>query len=229
MNNAFVYIWTHIPTLKWYAGSRTAINCAESDGYICSSKIVKPLILAHPEEWIRTIVFVGSPADAILFEAELLEIMDAKNDIRSYNMHNGDGNFTTAGIALSQSWRNNISKSNTGKKRSAQSIENYKKSNQQKTMDPLYITKLKKPKPLGHGANVSAALKGKKKTIEHCQAMSLARKGKSTGPCSDSRKDAIRNALKGKHTLPLITCPHCGLEGRANMKRWHFDNCKNKL
>lgn len=28
--------------------------------------------------------------------------------------------------------------------------------------------------------------------------------------------------------LPLITCPYCGLEGRANMQRWHFDNCKEK-
>jgi hypothetical protein len=35
-------------------------------------------------------------------------------------------------------------------------------------------------------------------------------------------------ALKGKHTLPLVTCPHCGLEGRSNMQRWHFDNCKKK-
>ena len=41
-------------------------------------------------------------------------------------------------------------------------------------------------------------------------------------------KEAIRQALKGKHTLPLITCPHCGLEGRANMQRWHFDNCREK-
>lgn len=24
------------------------------------------------------------------------------------------------------------------------------------------------------------------------------------------------------------SCPYCGLEGRANMQRWHFDNCKEK-
>jgi hypothetical protein len=59
--------------------------------------------------------------------------------------------------------------------------------------------------------------------------MSEARKGKQTGPCSEKRKEAIRAALKGKHTLPLVICPHCGLEGRANMRRWHFDNCKKNI
>jgi len=78
------------------------------------------------------------------------------------------------------------------------------------------------------GAKISAALKGKPKTEEHKLAMSKARKGIKRGPCSDIRKEAIRNALKGKHTLPLITCPHCGLEGRSNMQRWHFDNCRKK-
>ena len=29
--------------------------------------------------------------------------------------------------------------------------------------------------------------------------------------------------------MPVITCPHCNLTGRAcNMKRYHFDNCKRK-
>lgn len=29
--------------------------------------------------------------------------------------------------------------------------------------------------------------------------------------------------------LTQIECPHCGLIGsNSNMKRWHFDNCKNK-
>ncbi len=33
--------------------------------------------------------------------------------------------------------------------------------------------------------------------------------------------------MKGKRKT--ITCPYCNLEGGiSNMKRWHFDNCKNK-
>ena len=33
---AFLYKWTHIPTQKWYVGSRTAVGCHIDDGYICS-------------------------------------------------------------------------------------------------------------------------------------------------------------------------------------------------
>ena len=36
-----------------------------------------------------------------------------------------------------------------------------------------------------------------------------------------NRKSAVQNS---------ITCPHCGKEGKpANMHRWHFDNCKQKI
>ena len=36
-----------------------------------------------------------------------------------------------------------------------------------------------------------------------------------------------KQAMKGKRKS--VTCPHCKLIGAgANMKRYHFDNCKNK-
>jgi hypothetical protein len=48
---AYVYKWVHIPTGKWYIGSRTRVGSHPNDGYYCSSKTVKPLILANPNEW----------------------------------------------------------------------------------------------------------------------------------------------------------------------------------
>lgn len=42
---------------------------------------------------------------------------------------------------------------------------------------------------------------------------------------SDETKKRISDGLKSK---PILTCPHCGKEGRNNMKRYHFDNCKFK-
>ena len=229
MTTAYIYKWTHIPSNKWYIGSRTKENCHPNDGYICSSKIVKPLIETAPNEWRREILHTGNPTDIILLEAQLLESLDAKHDKNSYNLHNGDGNFTTAGMIMSEDWRQKISKGNTGKKRSTESKENYKRANKLKAQDPAYLKKLRKPKPEGHGEKVSKATKGVAKTPEHKKAMSKARKGKSTGPCSDVRKEAISKALKGKSTLPLVTCPHCGLKGRSNMQRWHFDNCRKKV
>jgi len=228
MTIAYIYKWTHIPTLKWYIGVRTKIVCYPGDGYICSSKIVKPLIKAAPDEWHREILYTGTPEDMIALESSILTELDAKNNSNSYNLQNGDGKFTTSGLSLPGNWVEKIRKGNSGKIRSDVARENYKRANQKKAQDPEYITKLRKPKPPGHGANVSAATKGISKTLEHRQALSKAKKGKKTGPCSDVRRESIRQALVGKHTLPLVACPHCGLEGRSNMKRWHFDNCKHK-
>ena len=229
MTTAYIYKWTHMPTNKWYIGSRTKENCHPADGYICSSKIVKPLIENAPDEWCREILHTGDPAEIILLEAQILESLDAKHDNNSYNLHNGDGKFTTHGIIMPEDWRQKIAKSNTNKRRSNESKENYKRANQLKAKDPAYLEKLRKPKPEGFGEKVSAATKGVAKTSEHRKAMSESRKGKSTGPCNDERKIAISNALKGKSTLPLTICPHCGLEGRSNMQRWHFDNCREKI
>ena len=44
---SFLYKWTHIPTQKWYVGSRTASGCHINDGYICSSIEVKPMIIEN--------------------------------------------------------------------------------------------------------------------------------------------------------------------------------------
>lgn len=228
MTIAYVYKWIHKPTQKWYIGSRTKKGCHPEDGYICSSKIVKPLIESNFDEWERQIIATGEPLEMIRLEAELLEQLDAKYDSLSFNLHNENGNFTTVNMNLPAEWANAIRKGNTGKVRSEQARENYRQANSKKAKDPNYLAKLRKPKPNGHGKKVSEALKGVPKTEEHKKSMSEVRKGKSTGPCSVERKEAIRKALKGKHTLPLVTCPHCGLEGRSNMHRWHFDNCKKR-
>jgi hypothetical protein len=228
MTTAYIYRWTHIPTSKWYIGVRTKKDCHPNDGYICSSKIVKPLIESSPAEWQREILHTGTPEEMLELESTILTKLDAKNNKNSYNLQNGDGNFTTAGITMPKEWVEKISKGNSGKVRSEQARENYRRANQLKAQDPEYLEKLRKPKPDDHGTKVSNALKGVPKTEKHKKAMSESRKGKSTGPCSEERKEAIKAALKGKHTLPLVICPHCGLEGRSNMQRWHFDNCKKR-
>ena len=99
MTRAFVYVWKNTKSLRWYLGSHTRKNCHPDNGYTCSSKIVKPLIKQNPEQWQRTILAIGTPSEMLALEAELLEMLDAKHDVRSFNMHNGDGKFTTLGIS----------------------------------------------------------------------------------------------------------------------------------
>lgn len=95
---AYLYKWTHIPTQKWYVGSRTAIGSHPDDGYICSSKIVKPLITENKNEWRREVLAIGEPLYIRELESQYLSSVDAKNDTMSFNLHNGDGKFTTAGM-----------------------------------------------------------------------------------------------------------------------------------
>lgn len=237
---SYVYKWIHIPTNRWYIGSRTKKGCHPDDEYICSSKIVKPLILESPEDWQREIIAVGSAFDIINLEFKILTELNAKNDPLSYNMHNGNGEFTTAGITLPKKWKEKISMANKGKLRSEKSKENYKKANKLKAQDPNYIAKLKKSKPPEHGKNVSLALSGKPKTDEHKQALSKAQKiianklraGKTYDEIFGEKADIIKQKIsvsqKGKPcNNPMVVCPHCNKQGPSGaMNRWHFNNCK---
>jgi len=90
MSQAFVYKWIHKPTGMWYIGSRTAKGCHINDGYICSSKIVKPMIEKNPEEWKREILKQGSVSEMRKHESSLLKLFNAKDDPMSYNRCNAD-------------------------------------------------------------------------------------------------------------------------------------------
>ena len=109
MTQAFVYHWQELSTNKWYIGSRIRKGCHPNDGYICSSKIVRPLIKATPSNWKRTIIAVGEPNDMLNFEITLLKLLNAKNDLQSYNLHNQDKKFSYAGKKHSKKVRQKIS------------------------------------------------------------------------------------------------------------------------
>ena len=116
MTIAYVYKWTHIPTMKWYVGSRTSKNCHPMDGYICSSKIVKPMILENVDEWKREIIATGSVEEMLVLETIILETSDAKNDIKSFNQHNGDGKFKNkGGLPLTETHKMNLGASKKGR------------------------------------------------------------------------------------------------------------------
>lgn len=72
-----------------------------------------------------------------------------------------------------------------------------------------------KPKSEEHKAKIGAANRGKKRSAEVCEKFSEIRKGKKPA-FSASRHENIM-------------CPHCEKIGmKANMKRYHFDNCRAK-
>lgn len=72
---------------------------------------------------------------------------------------------------------------------------------------------------LGSGVLFKKALKKYAKQEHHLKGKDPWNKGLKTG------KKSWNSGLKIEKN---ITCPHCGKLGAsmANMKRWHFDNCK---
>ena len=101
MHMPYLYKLTQKSTGKWYVGSRTAKKCHPIEGYICSSRHVKPMYLNNPSDWNREILVIGSAEYIRELETNYLKSLGAKNDLMSFNLHDGDGKFTTAGKKLS--------------------------------------------------------------------------------------------------------------------------------
>ena len=115
MIQPFLYKWTEISTGKWYIGSRTAKKCHPDDGYLCSSKIVKPLIIANPLDWRREILCIGPHQYIRDLEVKYLHALDAMRDPMSYNKSNGAKSFV--GGPKSPETREKLSAAAKGMKR----------------------------------------------------------------------------------------------------------------
>lgn len=79
---AFVYRWREIATNKWYIGYHKG---HPDDGYICSSRTVKPLIQTNLAGWTRKIVRFGTVKEMLALEHRILKRLDARNNPHSYN------------------------------------------------------------------------------------------------------------------------------------------------
>ena len=217
-HTSFVYKWIHLPTGKWYIGSRTAKGCHPEDGYISSSQLIKPLIKQNPTEWKREVIKTGSPEEMIKLETTLLESLDAKHNPMSFNQHNGDGKFTRTGVVVSEKTRKKQSESikkihpNRGKP-----SPNRGKIASEETRKKQSESKLgKKRKPFTE------------QTRDKIRQAKLGSNNPSYGKTpSEETREKLRQANQGKKET--FTCPHCCKVGSGgSMTRWHFDNCKEK-
>jgi hypothetical protein len=161
MNSAYVYKWTHLPTMNWYVGSRTAKKAHPSDNYICSSKIVKPLILQNPHEWKKEIVSIGSPEEIRKLESDILILLDARSDIRSFNQHNQGAQFVCFGhtdltkekIKKSHAFvdkkRPEHAKKLTGIKRKPEDVQKWADAMRGKSKSDVHVQNIKQAKSQG--------------------------------------------------------------------------------
>lgn len=46
---------------------------------------------------------------------------------------------------------------------------------------------------------------------------------------TEEARQMISQGIKDNWERLVLTCPHCGKQGKQNMTRWHFDNCKYQV
>lgn len=221
---AYLYKWTQLSTGMWYIGSRTAKGCHPDDGYICSSKIVKPLIVENTDDWQREILCVGAPRYIRTLEGLILSFLDAKSDCNSYNLNNADAKFSTQGTHHTDEWKrtNGIRTAERNRKMVEEGVHVFVQENnpsarrvKEGTHHFLADSYLRKSLDEAQRERVRAG-SHHWKSPEHAQATSTR------------TKEAIAS---GNHPFgQMVTCPHCGKTGpRASLARWHFDNCRYRL
>jgi hypothetical protein len=132
----------------------------------------------------------------------------------------------SVGWTHSQDTKDKIRRTLTGRKQTPEHIENVRLGRLRNNSDK----------------KTADTLRGRKQSKETRNKRSKSLMG-TKRPKSQEQRDKIRKTLTGKKQSeeskvkkrlaqlqkPTLTCPHCGLVGKyAGMKRWHFDNCKNK-
>lgn len=98
-------------------------------------------------------------------------------------------------------------------------------SNETKKKRSLAATNRKDRTPLTDETKqkISTANQGRKRSEEAKKKMSDAKIGKPGPKHSEETKQRL------KSPKPIAQCPHCKMSGGLpQMRRWHFNNCKNK-
>jgi group I intron endonuclease len=215
---AYLYRWTHIPTGKWYVGSRTAKGSHPQDGYYCSSKVVKPLIQQNPKEWNREILAIGEPLYIRDLENKYLIDINAAKDPMSFNKTNADGKFHRTGISHTADTKQKLSKALTGRNHSDE------------TRAQMSKTRLGSGNPM-FGKNLSDITKQKlSKSVTGFKHTDIAKSKITAAQTGRARSEKARKSISvGVSSLEKIKCEHCGgLFSPALYGRWHGDKCKSR-
>lgn len=134
---------------------------------------------------------------------------------------------------VKQETKDKLSATQTGRKHTIERIENNRKAQLGKVMTEEVKEKISKSlkgvkKPKEHGQKIAEYNRTRIFTEEHRQNISKSLKGLKQ---SDETRKRMSESKTGYKYPPQeqIECPHCKkIGGKANMKRYHFDNCRFK-
>ena len=177
-------------------------------GSVCSNeyKFIWKSEIEHNPNLFKTFIISThiDRKEAYLKEQKLqksLKVVESNLYInKGYALERNDN----TGKVLSREWKEKISKSSKGKSKSESTKQ-----------------KMKKSKSPEHNKKVSEAkLKMIPVKCPHCN--------KEGNKAVMTRFHFERCKLNPNKIDQNKICPHCGKVGRANMNRYHFDNCKKK-
>lgn len=246
----FIYKITNLINNKIYVGKHSTDKL--EDGYFGSGKILKKAIKKYSKEnFKREIIEYCDIKD--IDEREIHWIKKLKTIVKGYNLT--DGGEGTLGLVHSKESIERMIKSREGFTHSKESKEKMSETRKERgtfagknnpmfekfgELNPMFGKKGKNHPSFGYihteeaRKKMSKANKGKtlskeqKKILSEFAKTRTGEKNPFHGKThSEESKEKNRQAQLNQ---PIKICPHCSLESRsaANMKRYHFDNCKHK-
>jgi hypothetical protein len=235
----YLYQWIHIPTNKWYIGSKTQAgwNPACHENYLCSSKIVKPLILENRNDWRYEILAIGPASYIRKLESDYLTILDAKNDPMSFNQSNAkidpgnrlgriESKITRAKKSLARQGDKNPMYGKRGEL-SPHFGKHHSAEVKQKQSDG--VKNYAAFRPATHNENISKSLKGNPKVGLKGEKNPMYGKSASdyNKQMSKLKNSGDNNPMKQlKHQR---TCEHCNKTiAKNHYTLFHGDKCKLK-
>lgn len=151
----YFYIIQHKPTQKYYAGckinsSADSSNLMSKHGYKTTSKVIKELIKKEGLSVfeILRVKHFKSPEETLYYETKFLQKVNAAENPRFFNKHNGGKNFVNmGGYRLTESTKNKMRKP-----KSKETIEkqNKEKRNRPKEVYQKAIETRKRNNPIWH-------------------------------------------------------------------------------
>lgn len=221
---------------KYYIGARSCTEYPTNDNYFGSCKTLLAWIKKHGTEGIvkEILAIYGKRQDAIEHEINLHNYFDVAKNVEFWNKAKQTAiGFDTTGTKQTEELKLQKSLKTKGRPKTEEHKEKIRNALLGKAKSKEHCNSLSNvrkgiPSPL-KGMSIG---KGRKFTEEHKIQIGLANKGKIR---SNEYKLQASLARKGKPApysktrYEQITCPHCDKIGmKANMKRYHFNNCNNK-
>jgi hypothetical protein len=233
---AYLYKWIHIPTGQWYVGSKSSPGCHPDahEKYICSSRIVKPMVKENRADWTYIILAIGDPAYIRRAETLYLRRIDAKNDPTSFNRSNAGWDAgNRLGVKESDQTRMRKSIARRGEKnpmwgKKGESCPHYGKKHSDQRKSNISKSLTGHVKSDEHRKNISDALKGNPKV-----GMKGERNPQYGKPASEASKIASKLKNSGENN-PMRrpenqkVCENCNRTVAKNhYTLFHGPKCKS--